>query len=190
MCSCNHYYIGKAISITYCVALVNQHAKSMHHITHILPFLACLALPYFSTLSHKWHDFNKKVTEHKMCVLIFSTTFVWNIFNSMTNWVRYHNVHRSSCKVPIILVRFSWNLNSIDSFSKNTVVSNFIKMCPVEAKLFHVNGWMDRQTDMTKLTAAFRNFVNAPENLWQLPPCSRICYLKFNDSFENHTFVK
>ena len=27
----------------------------------------------FLTLSHKRHDFRKKVTEHKMCVLIFST---------------------------------------------------------------------------------------------------------------------
>jgi hypothetical protein len=32
---------------------------------------------YFSTLSHKRHDFReKKIVEHKMCVLIFSTTFV------------------------------------------------------------------------------------------------------------------
>jgi hypothetical protein len=29
-----------------------------------------------STLSHKLHDFRIKVTEHKMCVLIFSTTFI------------------------------------------------------------------------------------------------------------------
>jgi hypothetical protein len=33
-------------------------------------------LPYFSTLSHKQNDFQEKVIEHKMCVLIFSTTFV------------------------------------------------------------------------------------------------------------------
>jgi hypothetical protein len=30
----------------------------------------------FSTLSHKRQDLEKKVTEHKMCVLIFSTAFV------------------------------------------------------------------------------------------------------------------
>jgi hypothetical protein len=29
---------------------------------------------YFSTFSHKTHDFRKTVIEYKMCVLIFSTT--------------------------------------------------------------------------------------------------------------------
>jgi len=39
----------------------------------------CHALQYFSTLSHKLHDLKKKIAEHKMCVLIFSTPFFWNI---------------------------------------------------------------------------------------------------------------
>ena len=51
----------------------------MHHI--ILSYVACPAQQYFSTLSHDWNNFQKKkkkIIEHKMCVLIFSKTFVWD----------------------------------------------------------------------------------------------------------------
>jgi hypothetical protein len=65
----DHCCRGKAISITYSecvfVALVIQHIKRMRHI--ILSSVACLTLPYFSTLSHKWHDFRKKLLTIK-CV--------------------------------------------------------------------------------------------------------------------------
>ena len=46
-------------------------------------------LQYFVTLSRKWNDFLKTVTEHKMCVLIFSTNFVRNISHSNKNWARF-----------------------------------------------------------------------------------------------------
>jgi hypothetical protein len=71
-----HCYFGKAISISYteCVfgALVIQHEERMRSIVE------CTrpALQYFSTLSHKRHDFRKTVIEYKICVSIFSVTFV------------------------------------------------------------------------------------------------------------------
>jgi hypothetical protein len=37
-----------------------------------------------------------------------------------------------------------------------------MKIHPVGAGLFRTDTQTNRQTDMTKLTVAFRNFVNAP----------------------------
>jgi hypothetical protein len=39
-------------------------------------------------------------------------------------------------------------------------MSNFMKICPVEAELFYADG----QTDMTKLIVTFCNFAKAPKN--------------------------
>jgi hypothetical protein len=62
-------------------------------------------------------------------------------------------------KYPFLLSYFNetWLL---DKFSKNTEISNFMKIRPVGAELFHA----DRRTDMTKLMVAFRDFTNALTN--------------------------
>ena len=77
---------GKAISTTYFCACVSM-GECVSVCACSLTNPACNARPYchlrrlvpqyFSTLCHKRYDFrNKKVTERKMYVLIFSTTFV------------------------------------------------------------------------------------------------------------------
>jgi len=58
------------------VNLSTQHAMRMRR--SILPSVACILL-YFSTLSHKQHDFwgeQRKAIGSKMYVLIFTKTFV------------------------------------------------------------------------------------------------------------------
>ena len=56
-----------------CVAFLTQRAELMRHI--IFSSVACLAFPYFSSLSHKRHDF-QKVLFYIKCVFIFSITFI------------------------------------------------------------------------------------------------------------------
>jgi hypothetical protein len=51
-------------------------------------------------------------------------------------------------------------LNFLNRFSKKVQISSFIKIRPVGAELLHADG----QTDMTKLTVAFHNYVNLPKN--------------------------
>jgi len=54
-------------------------------------------------------------------------------------------------------------LEFLDRFSKNTHISNFVKIRPVGAEMFHADKGKT-QTDMTKLIVTFRNFANMPKN--------------------------
>ena len=95
------------------VPLVTQNAKRMRRI--MLSLVAYPAVQYFSTWSHKRHDFpEKKVIEHKMRVLIFSTilyeTFLMriiardmiiNAYLSSCQRIRYSShilIKRNSCR--------------------------------------------------------------------------------------------
>ena len=70
--------------------------------------------------------FGKKITELKMCVLIFYKTYVWNISHSNKKWAIYDkkNLQWSSCYVHAILVpvfRFhTTGIFSTDFLKKNS----------------------------------------------------------------------
>ena len=55
-----------------------QHAMRMRRV--ILSSMGHPTVPYYPTFSHKRHDFRGggNITDHKVCVLILSATFVWN----------------------------------------------------------------------------------------------------------------
>jgi len=98
--------VKKTINITYSeyesVALVIQHTTRMRRI--IFSPVACPAVQYFSTLSHKRLDFSGKVTEHKMCVLIFFTNLseTFPILRIIQRQIII-NERKSACKVNVIV---------------------------------------------------------------------------------------
>jgi len=92
-------------------------------------------------MNHKRHDFRTEVIEYNMCVLIFSTIFVWKfLFMRRTE----RDITIISSKVPVIFAIFQRNLNLLDRFSKIPQTSGFMKICSEGAQLFHADGRTDR----------------------------------------------
>ena len=66
------------------------------------------------------------------------------------------NVYRSPCQAPVILVRFKWNFNFLNIFSKNTQISNLMKIRLVGSEFFHVDEQTERQTEANSRFPQFR----------------------------------
>jgi hypothetical protein len=72
------------------------------------------------------------------------------------------NVYWSSCKMPVMFVRFVKKLEfSWQSFEKYTNLK--LHENPSSGSRVLTCGQTDGQTDITKLIVAFRNFSNAPK---------------------------
>jgi hypothetical protein len=121
----------RAWSLTYPVC--NAHAPYCHlgplWLLHI--FLHCLI---------KGTIFVKNVTEHKMCVSLSLTTFIWNISHYKKNLATYYEYvnivmwnTRCSCRI-LMKLEFSRQI------FENSWNSNLFKILILGAGLFHAGG--------------------------------------------------
>jgi hypothetical protein len=62
-----------------------------------------------------------------------------------------------------IVARKMYNIKVLGRFSENTPLSNFMKIRPVGAKLFHVGAWTDRRDTHDEVNGRFLQFANAPK---------------------------
>ena len=151
------------------VALIIQHAKRMRRIT--LSSAASPVLQHLFTISHKRYDFREgEMLLNIKCVFWFFLQILSETFFILRRMrqdiiIRFY---RFLCKLPVIFFRVWSHLNSLDRFSENNQIPNFVNISPVGGEMFYTDGrtdrWTDRQTDMTKLIVAFRNFENASKN--------------------------
>jgi len=108
-----------------------------------------MALPYFPTLPHKWHDLKKK----SYCIwyvcfdFLYDFCLKWFLILRIIQQDIIINVHRSSCKVPVSLVRFSWNMDFLKTFLKNTCIPNAWKTIHCEPSS---SVWTDGRTWWSK----------------------------------------
>ena len=150
MPSCNHCCSGKALNIAYseCVCSLRYPACNAH-----APYCYKRPLWFHNIFPHYLINgivLKKIVIEHKICVLISSTTFVWNISHSKKSWARYGHKHilvfmqstGYSCQILIKLESYR------QIFEKNTQELYFLKTLPLGAELLHVDGCTDGQTWM------------------------------------------
>ena len=105
----------------------------------IVLFVAYPAVPHFSTLSHKQHDFRKKNFIEEKCVLSLKYFSFFEESSEVLSqmYIRLRVVY-------LFFVSYFNDLLYRHIFEKR---SNFITIFPFGIELFRADGQMDRPTD-------------------------------------------
>ena len=129
----------------YIRALVIQHEKHIFSARHYIVICGGSGCTFFPHYPINGTILRKKLLNIK-CVFRFSPQLLCETFLTLrrNKWDMIKNVRRSSCKVPVIIVRFWWNLNFLNRCLKSTQILNSMKIYPVGTKLFHADGQMER----------------------------------------------
>ena len=127
-----------------CVALGIHYAMRMRYIVICGLSGSTILFPHFLING----TIVAKMLLKKQYVLIFSTTFVWNISQSKKNWARYDQKWREvRCRVFVILVSFSETLIFSMDFRKNPETSHVFHENPSSSSRIVPRGWTDGRTD-------------------------------------------
>ena len=126
---------------------------------------------FFSAVSccHLWPVWLCYIFPH---YLINDTIFGQYLLNIQLLWFSLHflsetfrriqwdviNLHRTSHKVPIILVRFEWNLNS--TYCQKMLSIKFHENSSSGSWVVHVDRQTDGPTDTMKQMVTFHHFAN------------------------------
>jgi hypothetical protein len=176
-------------------SLIYPAFKPLRHIV-ICGLYFCTAF-LFCTLSHKQHDFRKKVTEIK-CVVIFSKTFVCIIFRSKKKWTRcgkmYIGIHvrclllasdfnetrllstdcRKMLKYQVSWKSVQWEPSCYSTYRqtwRSWWFSNFAN-APVKCKVLNSHGGIEDSSLSSSLDGGQRSAWNAGRlNAWRGRRC-------------------
>jgi len=163
------------------VALGIQHPVRMCYIVNFgLP--RCTGVSHITSKTTRFSG-GKKVTEHKMCVLMPSTSCVRKISHSKKKWARYAEKSFIGLYVtyPLLVSDFNetWIFWTVKK--KHIQISHFMKIRSVRAGLFHADRQTDGRTDLTKLIVDFCNFAKAPEHPTWRPHSVLTCFVWISD---------
>jgi hypothetical protein len=140
------------------LAWVNAMQITSFHPRIRLSNMACLAVPYFTTLSHVRHRLRERIYwtlnlfRFPQQLLSVSFLILWRTEQNILINIR---IHINYLLFYYILMIFEFTRKIFEKASNTT----FHKNSPsVGAQNFHA----DRQTNTTKLLVTFHNFANAP----------------------------